>query len=245
MRGLISALRTLTILPVPGRDAPRLADALPYFPVAGALLGGLVALAGQGLLAAVPGWAAGAAAVMLLAEMLLTGVIHTDGLGDAADSLGAGRDRERALAIMKDSRQGSFGVVAIVLALLLKWTAYARLLETVGWWGPVVAAFAVSRAATAQLAASQPYARAEGGTGRAFVGEGRILPAVAGWLVAAGIAVFTAKWAGLAALGLGAVLAWAFGRCCRARYGGVTGDLLGAHVEISLVFVLLLLVVWL
>ncbi len=243
MHGLITAVRTLTVLPVPGRDARRLADALPYFPLVAALLGGLVILGGQGLLAAVPGWTAGAAAVMLLAEMLLTGAIHTDGLGDAADSLGAGRDRERALAIMRDSRQGSFGVVAITLSLLFKWAAYARLLEEAGWWWLVIAAFAVSRAGTAQLAAFQPYARAEGGTGQPFVGEGRILPVAAGWLIAAGIAVLTVKWAGLALLGFSSGFAWTFGCWCRARYGGVTGDLLGAHTEISLTSMLFLLAI--
>lgn len=195
------------------------------------------------MLAAVPGWTAGAASVMLLAEMLLTGAIHTDGLGDAADSLGAGRDRGRALAIMKDPRQGSFGVVAIALSLLFRWVAYARLLEGADGWGLVIGAFAVSRAGTAQLAAFQPYARAEEGTGRPFVGEGRILPVAAGWLITAGIAVFIAKWAGLVALGLGTGFAWAFGCWCRGRYGGVTGDLLGAHTEISLVLALFLLAV--
>lgn len=241
MRGLITALRTLTIIPVPGRDARLLAEALPYFPVAGALLGALVSLGGWGLLAVAPGWTAGAAALMLLLEMLLTGGLHTDGLGDAADALGAGRDRQRALSIMKDSRQGSFGVIAIGLVLLLKWVAYARLLEMAGGWKLVCLAFAVSRQAMAHLAAFQPYARAEGGTGQPFVGGRQVLPVVAGWLMTAG-GCFVAVWPGAAALLLAAGLAWVFGRWCRARYGGVTGDLLGAYTEISLVAVLFLLV---
>ncbi|MBO8129132.1 MAG: adenosylcobinamide-GDP ribazoletransferase [Peptococcaceae bacterium] len=242
MRGLITALRTLTAIPVPGRDARLLADALPYFPVVGALLGLLVSLGGWGLLAAAPEWTAGAAALMLLLEILLTGGLHTDGLGDAADALGAGGDRRRALAIMKDSRQGSFGVVAIVLVLLFKWAAYLRLLELVGGWKLVCLAFAVSRQATAHLAAFQTYARAGGGTGQPFVGARRVLPIIVGWLIVAGGLLVTARPAA-AAIILAAGLAWLFGRWCRARYGGVTGDLLGAHTEISLVAVLFLLVI--
>ncbi|MBU4532229.1 MAG: adenosylcobinamide-GDP ribazoletransferase [Eubacteriales bacterium] len=240
MGGLISALRTLTILPVPGRDARQLSDSLSYFPLVGALLGLMVSGAGLGLLAVAPGWYAGAAALVLVLEMVLTGALHTDGLGDTADSLGAGRDRQRALAIMKDSCQGSYGVVAIVLVLLLKWVVYTRLLALPGGWILIIAAFAASRQATAHLAASQPYARPEGGTGAAVAGVG-LWPGVAvGWLLALALCV-PAGWLGAAGLALSAAVALIFGRWCRARYGGVTGDLLGAHTEGSVVAVLFLM----
>ena len=240
MRGLITALRTLTILPVPGRDAQRISDSLPYFPLVGALLGLTVSLAGLGFLSLAPGWAAGAAALVLVLEMVLTGALHTDGLGDTADSLGAGRDRQRALAIMKDSRQGSFGVVAIVLALLLKWLVYSRLLALAGGWILITVAFVASRQATAHLAASQPYARPEGGTGAAVTGGGSWPGMTVGWLLALAICAL-AGWAGVAGLALSAAVVLVFGRWCRVRYGGVTGDLLGAHSEVSMIVVLFFL----
>jgi len=230
--GLVTAFRTLTLLPVPGREAGRVTDALPYFPVVGAVIGLLVSGAGWGVLALVPGWYAGTAAVMVMAEMVLTGAIHTDGLGDTADSLGAGRDRERALAIMKDSRQGTYGVVAVGLSLLLKWSLYSFLLTVAGGWLLVTAAFAVSRQATAHLAAFQPYARPEGGIGAAFTGGGSRLGIACGWLIAAAVCL-AAGLATLAVLIPALILAAAFARWCRARYGGITGDLLGAHTELS------------
>lgn len=243
LAGLVTALRTLTRLPVPGREAEHLGAALPWFPVVGALVGALTVGAGELVLrghasleAVVQGrgtaWPGAAAFCMLVTGVLVTGALHLDGLADSADGLGGGRNRERALAIMKDSRTGAFGVLALVLVLLGKFAAYGRLLET-GHLVWIIAACILARAAQVFLAASQPYAR-ETGTAGAFVRQ-------ANWRHAAGagvgaVALVTAVCGfGLAvpvmaALACGVSAAW--GMWCRKRLGGVTGDTLGAGSEL-------------
>jgi len=119
--GLVTAFRTLTILPVPGRDAGEMASSLPWFPVVGGVLGSLFAA-----LALVTNelsgghWPGGAAAAALAGGIVLTRAIHLDGLADWADGFGGGGDRKKTLAIMKDSATGVFGVTAIVAVLLIK-----------------------------------------------------------------------------------------------------------------------------
>ncbi|MEI8191050.1 MAG: adenosylcobinamide-GDP ribazoletransferase [candidate division NC10 bacterium] len=110
MKGFITAFRTLTIIPLPGKDVEKFSSALFFFPVVGGLVGLLTAFAGWG----VGHWlrwpfGAGVAAVAL--STVVTGGLHLDGLADGFDSLG-GRTRERKLEIMKDPRVGSFGVMA-------------------------------------------------------------------------------------------------------------------------------------
>jgi adenosylcobinamide-GDP ribazoletransferase len=230
LRGLVTALRTLTAVPVWGRDADCFASAIPFFPVVGALVGAVTAASGWGVLRATGDWTLGAAAVMVLVEVLLTGAIHLDGLADVADSFGALGNREKALAIMKDSRAGSFGVVALGCALLLKFTAYGRLVAEPRMWVFVIAAFAASRLAMAQLSVFLPYARADGGTAAPFVTGARPWHFVVALLVAVGFGCAAGSVGiGMVAVGTGGVALVA--RSCRRRYGGITGDLLGAAGE--------------
>ncbi|MCD6416043.1 MAG: adenosylcobinamide-GDP ribazoletransferase [Planctomycetes bacterium] len=231
--GMVTALRTLTILPVPGREARSPAAALPWFPVVGGLVG--LALYGAARLAyrgGGGGFADGAALAVVVGGVILTRGLHLDGLADTADAFGGARDKERALQIMKDSRIGAFGVLAIVAALLTKWAAVVALARAGGLlW--VTVACVISRLMMVELAATFPYARAEGGTGSVFV-EGarprhRLLAHALGMALALGVM----GPAGGALL----VIAWLFtrlfGAWCRRRVGGVTGDLLGACSEMT------------
>ena len=114
--GLITALRTLTVLPVPGREAHNPAMALPWFPWAGVLIGGLTA--GVAFLFGGPaGWPAGAGVAALAFNVWLTGGLHLDGLGDAVDALHGGQTRERRLEIMKDPHLGAGSETIECLAL--------------------------------------------------------------------------------------------------------------------------------
>ena len=257
LTGLVTALRTLTILPVPGRDADRMSSALPWFPVVGMLLGGILCAVPQALSAALGEghgfWCEGTAVVLLVAGTILTGGIHLDGLADWADGFFGARDRDAVLRIMKDSRIGSFGCIALVLVLLAKWACLARLLSLGRHAEWILAAYVVSRTAQVLLATSQPYARPEGGTAAAFVqGAGLrhavlamvaalILLGVPGgvdWhtLLVAGVDGGWVYWKWLkqlsALLILGGVFAAGFGMWCRRRIGGITGDTLGACSEI-------------
>lgn len=123
-------MRTLTVLPVPGRDAEKLCDALPWFPVAGFLLGALLYTAGRGALALMPSfWPQAAGLLVVAGSAWLTRGLHLDGLADCADGFGGAHDKTKILAIMKDPRVGAFGVVALVIALLGQWVCVTRLAE--------------------------------------------------------------------------------------------------------------------
>ncbi len=232
MKGLVSALRLLSVLPVPGREADEMSSALPWFPLAGAGLGGIlygVAALADGLSGG--GWPGGVAAAVLLGGVLLTGAFHLDGLADWADGFGGGHDGEEALAIMKDSRVGVFGAIALVLVLLIKWVLIVRLIES-GALIWLVAAYIVSRAMQVELAVWLPYARPEGGTGDSIVRGARPIHRTWALLSALIMLLTLGGYAGVLALGAGWAACRGFGWWCNRRVGGVTGDLLGAGSEI-------------
>jgi adenosylcobinamide-GDP ribazoletransferase len=240
IKGFITAIRTLSILPVPGKDADNMASSLLWFPVVGLLLGSILyaIVYGAGLVLDNP-WPEGIAAVVLGCSVLLTRAIHLDGLGDWADGFGGRGDRQKILAIMKDPHTGSFGVVAIVVVLLIKWVALTRLVE-----GDIpifiIVAFVISRAMMAELASTLPYARSEGGTAAPFVKNAR--PAHRFFSLGAAIVlsvVLAGPVAGSVFFGIGWMTCRLFGYWCRRRLGGVTGDLLGACNEIVETMILL------
>jgi len=232
-RGLVTAIRTLTVLPIPGREAESAATALYWFPLVGLLIGLLQWGAGEGVGAiAAKGWPAGAAAAVLVAGPLLTRGLHLDGLADWADATAVLAGREKALEVMKDPRIGALGAVALVSVMLLKWVALTRLVasEALIW---IVPACVIARAVQVELAASLPYARAEGGTAAGFVkGAGRPHRLLA---LASAVLLVLVPFGGTGATAV--LVAWVFavgfGEACRVRYGGVTGDLLGACSELT------------
>jgi len=232
--GLITAFRTLTAIPVPGRDADKMVSALPWFPVAGLSLGlilyGIADLFGR---LAGPGWPEGCAAILVVAAILLTRGIHLDGLADWADGFWGARDREKTLAIMKDPRVGSFGVLAIASVLLLKWVCFSRLIGA-GELKWIIAAYVVSRTMQAALLATHPYARPGGGTAAPFAqgADWRHLSmAMAGSVVLIPL-ICGLRWQWFAVILAGWAVTRLFGLWCRRRLGGITGDLIGACSEI-------------
>lgn len=240
MRGLVTALHTLTILPIPTRGARRMGDSLHWFPLVGLLLGALVALTGYVTLRICSGWAHAAAFGMLSTGILLTRALHLDGLSDWADGFWGGFDKARVLAIMKDSNLGTFGTVALVWVLLGKWIAMARLAEHGGWaW--VIGAFTISRTMQVVLAAAHPYARKEEGTGSPFVTHATTSNAI--WALAWALILLAVVSGWSLSWPLVLAGAWGvtrlFGLWCDRRVGGVTGDLLGACSEMTELLVLL------
>lgn len=229
---LTAAIGFLTRLKV-GRsatsDPERVVRGAPLFPLVGAALGAMVGVAAAGLAQALPPLLAGSLAVAL--ELVLTGALHADGLADSADGLG-GRDREDSLRIMRDHSLGAYGASALALGLLIKATALGALAEE-GAVAAVVAAMALSRAVPLALAAALPYARAGEGTGRLLTsrtGGGAATAAAVLAIALAGCAV------GTGAIGLVATVAAAaaaVGLVARRRLGGVTGDVMGAAIELA------------
>lgn len=243
MNSFFTALQFLTRIRVIRQDtvAPAaFAASVKYFPLVGAVLGGLLA-AFYHLTAHHLSIHTLAAALIVL-EVALTGGLHCDGLMDSADGLLSGRPRERMLEIMKDSRVGAHGVVAFVLLVLAKWSLLLDLLPS----APLAALFVMpvlGRLALVIAITVFPYARPEG-IGKAFAdGAGRRALTVAA-ATALGLAAYLGP-AALAALAAAALLALGFGRYAVRALGGLTGDTYGAVCELSEVAVLLVyLVIW-
>jgi adenosylcobinamide-GDP ribazoletransferase len=230
LAGFVTAWRTLTVLRMPGRETGSFAHALPWFPLVGGLLGLLVAAAAWAA-AAGAHWPAlaGVAGAGLLA--LVTGGLHLDGLADGADGLYGERTAERRLEIMKDPRVGAMGVAAIVFVVLLKTIAIARLAE-LGAWLWLALPMVWSRTAMAVLAASLPYARAEG-TARGFIAASRPAHAAAAVLVALAITLPLAPGPALGCAAAAALLSLLLRRAFLRAVNGITGDLLGFSCEFS------------
>jgi adenosylcobinamide-GDP ribazoletransferase len=230
LRAAAAAITFLTRVPV-GRfelAADDVARGAVLFPAAGAGIGALVGLTAEGLDGALTPFLAATVAVVL--EALLTGAIHLDALADAADGLGA-PSRERALEIMRDPTIGSFGALALLLDTLLKIGAIAMLVGG-DVLLPVVAAFALGRAAPLGLGLALPYARPGSGSGRALT-DGPVWPRAAGVLLAGGIAAAALGWDALVVGGAAAGVTLVIGLGARLRLGGVTGDVLGAATELA------------
>lgn len=231
---LRGAFGLLTRLPLGG--AGRGAAGCWAWPVAGAVVGALATLAGWGALALgfPPGWAA---ALVLAVQAMLTGGLHEDGLADTFDGLMGGRDPARRLDIMRDSRIGSFGALALVLVTLARWSALVLVLPVAP--SAVIGVAALSRAGLPVLMAALPPARPDG-LARLV---GRPGWAQAGAAVAVAIVIGLATLPGLIWQLLGAaVVLLALGRWARARIGGQTGDILGAAQQLTETFVLGILV---
>ena len=232
------ALAFLTRLPVRQGRAWRdddLAASVPLFPVVGALIG----LAG-GLAYALADWLGlppwPAAAFALATTICVTGALHEDGLADVADGFGGGRTREDKLRIMRDPRIGSYGTIALVLALLARAGALVALADPLQVMAALVTAGAVSRAALPAVMVGLPQARAVGLAAQA--GRPHPLRAAAATLIAALAAVALLGQAAPGALLAGAAGALAVALLARRQIGGYTGDVLGAVQQLAEIGVL-------
>lgn len=227
--GLRTAIGTLTIIPVGAPKRPDFGKAVLYFPLVGLILGVLLCGIAWILLSLFQTEAVDLIALLLVAvSSFLTGGLHLDGLGDFMDSLGAS-NRDRRLEIMKDKHVGVFAVAGVALALLLKYAGIKGLLIK-GSMLAILVPMVLSRGAMTLLASFLPYARADG-TGRPFV-VGVRRP-YAFW-VTVGTFLLPSLW-GLKFLGVSLALFFIsllLMRYFKKRYGGITGDLLGASNEI-------------
>jgi adenosylcobinamide-GDP ribazoletransferase len=240
--GLRLAVSWLTVLPVSAPvEVNRVVArrALYWAPVVGAGLG-VVAVGVLAALAALdtPPLLVGLAVVTILAG--LTRAMHLDGLADTADGLGCYGGPQRALAVMRDGSTGPFGVVALVLVLTAQATAVATLIGT-GQLITVLLAVTAGRVAFLWCArTSVPPARSEG-MGALVAGSQPPAVAVA-WtvvLLAGGlVAVPRRPWQGALAVSLAVWTVVALSAHTRRRFGGVTGDVLGAASELATTVIL-------
>jgi adenosylcobinamide-GDP ribazoletransferase len=252
MKRLVAAVMFLTRLPVPGHGNIHAADvgrASALFPVVGAAIGAIQC----GVLAAslrAANWAGHHAAhvpslpvpvlavVLVGLSVIITGALHLDGLADMADGFGGGRTREDVLRIMRDHAIGSYGATWLVLVLALKMVSVIALIEHGAAYRFLIVAPALARGATVALGFALPYARAtEGGLG-AIAQHIGIFEVLASSLMAIGLAVGLTGWRSGIALAVTAIASWWNAQLCRKRIQGMTGDTLGANLEICEALVL-------
>ena len=226
------------LLTVDGNDLARAGAA---FPLVGAAIGALVGATALLLRHSLGSWLA--AVLALAVGALLTGALHLDALADTADALSA-RTRERALEIMRDHAIGSYGAAALILDLLLKAGALSLLAAHGQALRVAVAAGALSRTTPVLLAAALPYARTETGLGQSLTQSTRARATIAA-VLAAGIAVSLTGADGAIAAAAAAAVTALLGLAYRRWLEGVTGDTLGAAVELTEIAVFLIAVAWL
>ena len=233
------ALTFLTKLPWPWRgpaDETALARSMFWFPWVGAVLGLIFWGAWAGLHRALP--APAAAAVLLTLTVWVTGGLHLDGLADTADGLGGGRTPEEALAIMKDSRVGAFGVISLILGLVLKFSLLLSLATQTSGTRALLLFPIISRWSMVLLAYLSPYARAEGGLGQAMTLGVTPRVLLGAGLSAGGLSLLILGAPGLVLFIIAAALIWLGSLYCQRRLGGITGDILGATNEVIEIMVL-------
>lgn len=224
----IAGIQFLTIIPVGSRPFDARAT-MPYFPICGLLIGSLLVAVD---VASSLVWDRPAAAVVgVLTLVLISGALHLDGLADTADGLYGHRTPEQSLAIMKDSRIGAIGTVALVCCLFIKWAGLSNLhmhrLELL----LLIPAFA--RASVLFGVRALPYGRPQGGTGHAFFQHplritdfwGIGLLSLLAWMCLGNRAVLLL--AGFISLTFLCIFYY------RRKINCITGDMLGGMIEIQ------------
>ncbi len=237
IRQFLIALGFLTRLPA-GRVACTAKDighAARWFPLVGAIIGAICAATAK---YAAPFFPPLVTAVLVVAlDALITGAMHWDGLADTSDGFGAGRTRDDVLRIMRDPAIGSYGGTALMVAIALKIAAIGALIgkpaavpaillaPVLGRWSavfsPVLAGYA--------RPVSDDAAKSVGSPAR-YIGRTELLVAS---VTAVAVVLAVRQWRGAAALFLVVIATAVWTRICRGRIGGVTGDTLGAGIELS------------
>jgi adenosylcobinamide-GDP ribazoletransferase len=233
LRSFLLAFSFLTIIPAYGKRVAgekEMANSLYFYPLVGFIIGAFLALLAWLSNFLALGW--GGDALIIVSWIIITGGLHLDGLMDSADGLFSGRDRERKLEIMKDSRVGAMGGIALVSVMLLKFAFLTSLPYEYKLWALLIAP-AAGRCFMVYMVLLFPYARSGSSLGKCFgadVGKAKIIGAtlvlvIGAYIIAPMLGIFmvlaTAIPVAIIALGINRTL------------GGHTGDTYGAACELS------------
>jgi adenosylcobinamide-GDP ribazoletransferase len=228
----LHALRFMTVLPVRSSETLEpnwLTSASRYFPAVGVVVGLASAIVFAIASRYWPGFVPAVLAVA--ASALLTGALHEDGLADTADGFGGGRSREARLAVMKDSRLGTYGALALAFSVALRVAALALMTPSYAW-AALIAAHASARAAATWAMTALPYAGDPAATrisySEAALDRSGAMTALLITLAALLPALIKAPSSLFAGLMLAALSALAVVALARRLIGGYTGDVLGA-----------------
>jgi len=240
MKALLAAFQFLTTIPLPGGKGTGegdIAGSLPFFPVVGLLIG-MAAAAGDFVFSLL--FPPGVAAVLtVLLLVLITGGLHLDGLADTADGIFSVRNRERMLEIMRDSRIGTMGVLAVVFLLALKIAALAPLVH-IQRLGIIILMPIAGRTAMLLMLTALPYARKDGGLASLFIRRRSWLNPLFAmiFMVCTGLFLGAEGWlptpgAGLILSVTGVAAAALVIALVHRKLGGFTGDTVGAVAELT------------
>lgn len=229
-RYFLTAVMFFTRIPVKlnGFEETHLNKSTRFFPLVGILVGAVGALIFwlSDLLLPVEI----AVLISMVATILLTGAFHEDGLADAVDGLGGGWTREQVLTIMVDSRIGSYGAVALVLMLLIKYQTLSY--QTVALIpASLIAGHALSRLCAVLVMVTQRYVKTDGKAKplATQISRGELVTAV----VFGVLPLYFLPYHALLALLPVALVWWWFSKKIKARIGGYTGDCLGAMQQLT------------
>jgi adenosylcobinamide-GDP ribazoletransferase len=228
--GLLAALQFLTRIPIHTRREHDLRRAIVWFPVAGALIGVLAGAIGAGTWELTPPLVAGAVTVAV--GLLVTGAFHEDGLADVADAFGGGWTVERRLEILKDSRDGTYGVAALCTSIVVRVVAFGSLPGPATLFAAAVAVHTMGRAAAVGLGGAMRLAT-HAGLGADY--GRRTTPARAAVAVVSGLAItaLAVGWWMAPLAGAALLAAVATGLLAKRKIGGLSGDVLGACEQVT------------
>lgn len=233
MTRFFAAIKFLTILPVPGGwsgDEKTLARSVPCFPLVGLVIGLIAAAFDYAVGQILPPLPASTLTVLVL--ICLPGGMHMDGLADTADGFFSARPRDKMMEIMRDSRIGVMGVLAVAFVVLLKITLLVNISGASRWVLILIMPLA-GRAAIVALMTALPYVRPEGGLATLFAGSRSWLRCLWAWGALFAVAGGLAQWTGIAAAIVALVITALFILYNRSKLGGYTGDTLGAVCELA------------
>jgi cobalamin 5'-phosphate synthase/cobalamin synthase len=229
VKSLLAAIAFLTRIPA-GRlaafDESAVARSSGWFPLVGALLGATYCTAAALLKGHLP--APVIAVLIVVLDALLTGALHYDGLADTADGFGGGHTREDILRIMRDHAIGTYGGVALITAIALKVTAYNALLHRTDWMQALILTPALARWSVLLLTVALPYVRPSTSPAE---GMGK-WPLIWGTLLVITGLITAMSARAWAAAAITIAITALFGSYCRHRIAGITGDTLGANVQL-------------
>ncbi len=237
MRGFIIALTFFTRIPFPlpkDVSSEEFIKSYRFYPAVGLVLGLLLWLMAKILLPYYPPLVLGA--LILGAELMLTGGIHLDGFMDSMDGLLSARSPEKILEIMKDSRVGAHASMALVGLLLLKFTLLANL--TVSKLPLLIVMPMLARWVFQIGMIGFPYARSQG-LGKGFHEATQWIPFLLSGIIVCGISFYLLGFAGPLAFVISSLIITIVAYKISSLLGGLTGDLYGAFIELSEVIILL------